>query len=62
VLANERDERFVSVIDVASGAERGRANLDVPARHALWANELVGLRAIALMGAALRLTPGHAMR
>lgn len=31
------DERFVSVIDVASGAELGRAKLDVPARHALWA-------------------------
>jgi len=31
------DERFVSAIDVASGAELGRANLDVAARHALWA-------------------------
>jgi len=31
------DERFVSAIDVASGVERGRASLDVPATHALWA-------------------------
>jgi len=33
------DERFVSAIDVASGTERGRASLDVPISHALWAGD-----------------------
>jgi hypothetical protein len=33
------DERFVSAVEVSSGAERGRASLDAPVRHALWAGE-----------------------